>query len=597
MKFIAFFSFLFLFCCSAVFAQTEAALLKKADSLTAAGKYENAVTVYTQAIQLNPKSEKALRGRAWIYLRQEKNKLAEADYKRVLQLNPSCSNCLANMALLKSGAKEHAAAEKLGEQAIKADSNNNHAYVNYGRVLLNQQKNTEAILQFDRALAIKADDIDAYYYRSFANQRLGNDDAFLKDLNTMIKLDSTLADAWSMRGTYYANQQRWDETLRDFGRAFLLDSLNSRHAANIASVYLYKEDPATAYRYFTKAVELDKQNMEALYYRGVALYRMENMDASCEDFALLKSRLPAAPKDEAVVQLQKDVQEQLQEYCDPGFAGYYYQRGVAAYNLGQYDKAVDWYNKGLQKFPEHYMMTDFRGNALMMAGLNTAAEESYTKALLLKDRLPAEVLASRSFKNESADTREQFAASTIAFTHIGRAEARLNAGKYKAALEDADEALRKVADETPNREYLYNIRGIIYLSMNDYNNALSSFNKAIQLNAAFSPAYLNRALVKMNLAFRSKTIFRSIGVSNRNISTSFDLPVLKKETLNRDNLEAALSDCNKAIQLDEKNALAWYNRAVIKILLNEGDYCYDLLKAELLGAPAAAALITENKCR
>jgi Tfp pilus assembly protein PilF len=133
--------------------------------------------------------------------------------------------------------------------------------------------------------------------------------------------------------------------------------------------------------------------------------------------------------------------------------------------------------------------------------------------------------------------------------------------------------------------------------MNDNGNALSNFNKAIQISPDFSGAYVNRAMVKINLAFKTKIVAGSFSIQNRNINARFDIPVLRKETMNKDNLEAALSDCNKAIQVDSKNANAWQVRAAIKLLLGEGDYCYDLLKAEQLGSSQATQMIAENKCR
>ena len=48
--------------------------------------------------------------------------------------------------------------------------------------------------------------------------------------------------------------------------------------------------------------------------------------------------------------------------------------------------------------------------------------------------------------------------------------------------------------------------------------------------------------------------------------------------------KGALIDYNKAIQLDPKNALAYYNRGLAKLLLGQKDSgCLDLSKAGVLG--------------
>jgi hypothetical protein len=61
------------------------------------------------------------------------------------------------------------------------------------------------------------------------------------------------------------------------------------------------------------------------------------------------------------------------------------------------------------------------------------------------------------------------------------------------------------------------------------------------------------------------------------------------------NIISALSDCNKAIEIEPKSDFGYYTRGQIKKMLNQGDYCLDLLKAKELGYPLEEELI--NGCR
>jgi tetratricopeptide (TPR) repeat protein len=578
-------------------AQADTLLVHKGDSLEQIKKYDEAIVFYTKAIKLNPKNEKAYRGRGYIYRTQNKMKLAEPDFLTALKLNPGCIKCLINLSFIKIALADTAAAAKYLEQAVATDNKSSIAYSYRGRLRFDQNKNTEAMNDFNKAIQLDSTNADAFYFRALLYIQLEDYESGAKDLSATIRLAPEFSNAWYQRGIYYANKQQWDQALNDFTKAAAIDSLNSNYYNYIANVYLYKNEPVEAIKYYSKAIALDKNNYEAIFYRATATYRMENMDASCADLALMKSRLPAKIKDEQLQILKDDMESQLADYCDTSFAGYYYQRGVAAYNLGQFLKAIEWYDKGLKKFPAHFMMTDFKGNAFLSLNRNAEAEEWYTKALVLKGNALREIMQSPNYKNADAATQKMFTQSVEASTYSSRAEARAGLGNAKAALDDANSAIGLMPQGMPEAEYLFNTRGIIYLNQNDNSNALSDFNKALQINPDFSGGYVNRAMVKINLAYKTKYIVRSFSLQNRNINARFDLPALKKETVNKDNLEAALSDCNKAIQADANNANAWYTRAVVKLLLGEGDYCYDLFKAEKLGSEQAVRMIGENKCR
>jgi tetratricopeptide (TPR) repeat protein len=583
--------------CSSLQAQADTVLVKKGDSLAIAKKTEEAIALYTRAIKINPKNEKAYRGRGRSYMDQNKYKPAESDYKIALQLNPKCSNCLANMGLIKFSLYDTIAALKYADEAIKIDDKNSYGYEVRGRINFYKDKNSEALIDFNRAIYLDSLNAQAFYFRALVLIKMEEFEKGVNDLSVTTRLAPAFAHAWYQRGIYYANNQQWNEALRDFSQAAALDSNNSNYQTYIANVYLNIADPATAYTYYSKAVKLNDKNFEAHYYKSVAAYRMEEMDNSCVCLRAMQSKLPAKIEDDGLIELQSAMNEQLKEYCDTNFSAFYYQRGIAAYNKGEYAGAIEWYNEGLRKFPGHFMMTSFRGNANLARREYKEAENDYTGTLGLTDHLDTELKEASSYKDEVASTQKTLREAMIAFVYSNRAEVRFNMNNPKGAEADIETALKMMPADTPEKEYFYNIRGILYLSENDNSNALNYFNKAIQANPGFVSAYINRALVKINLAYKIRVISTGFFIQNKNINTRFDLPLLKKTTVNRDNLGAALADCNKAIQIDGKNSYAYQIRAYIKLLLGESDYCYDLLKAEQLGSTEATALINEQKCR
>ena len=122
-----------------------------------------------------------------------------------------------------------------------------------------------------------------------------------------------------------------------------------------------------------------------------------------------------------------------------------------------------------------------------------------------------------------------------------------NQGKYQAAIKLYNEAL----SINPNYAQAYNNRGVAYKYLKHYNEAISDFNKSIELkNPALHFVYNNRGIAY------------------------FDLQ----------NYEQAISDYNRAIEINPKYAEAYYNRGLLYQILDETEKANaDFAKAKQLG--------------
>jgi tetratricopeptide (TPR) repeat protein len=127
----------------------------------------------------------------------------------------------------------------------------------------------------------------------------------------------------------------------------------------------------------------------------------------------------------------------------------------------------------------------------------------------------------------------------------------LNECDYKFAIN----ALTKAIEAEADNSYLYDLRGIAYGSIQEYDKSIADFSKAIELNTPLSPAYNNRALSYWAI----------------------------------DKLEEALIDINKAIELSQDNdespkAVYYSNRGLIQYALcNFNDAVLDCSTAILYG--------------
>jgi len=117
----------------------------------------------------------------------------------------------------------------------------------------------------------------------------------------------------------------------------------------------------------------------------------------------------------------------------PDYVEAYNNRGLAYFNLGQYQRAIKDYNKALRLKPDFTKAYYNRGSAYRHLGKHQRAIEDYDNALRLKP--------------------------DFADAYYNRGAAYDDFGQYQRAIEDYNEALRL----KPDYVEAYNNRGVTYL--------------------------------------------------------------------------------------------------------------------------------------
>lgn len=115
----------------------------------------------------------------------------------------------------------------------------------------------------------------------------------------------------------------------------------------------------------------------------------------------------------------------------------------------------------------------------------------------------------------------------------------------------------------PNTQLAHNNRGIVHLGLNDYRQAIISFDKAIKLDPKYPEPYLNRSIAYFKLGNYQQAI--------KNLDIAIELnPRFAEAYYNRglvfselENYEQARIAFNKAIELNPGYVGAYYNRGII----------------------------------
>ena len=254
---------------------------------------------------------------------------------------------------------------------------------------------------------------------------------------------------------------------------------------------------------------------------------------------------------------------------DPYYMEAFHSRASAKEGLGDIKGALTDYNIYVDKKPGQADALFSRGVLRYKLEQFLLAREDFTKLLTLP---PGETNKVFFRQDAGAGTDKIFtmqgANHAEIFSYMGLIESRLK--NYKMAMVYMDSALRLDPDEA---HYHIN-RGIIREHMKDTAGAIADYQRALVIDPASGQAIHNIAVIK-----------RSRGQQNES-EKLLDEAILQSPTLpypyaarafyrlNHKDLDGALKDYDKAIELNKTDEESWLYRGMVKEKLkdNEGAF-------------------------
>jgi tetratricopeptide (TPR) repeat protein len=181
----------------------------------------------------------------------------------------------------------------------------------------------------------------------------------------------------------------------------------------------------------------------------------------------------------------------------------YYNRGVAYERMGQYDKAIEDYNRAITLNPNYVEAYCNRGGTYEKMDQYDKAIEDYNRAITLNPNY-IETYYNRGVTYEKMDQYDKAIedynrAITLNPNYIeayyNRGVAYEKMGQYNKAIENYS----IVINLNPNDFEAYNNRGVTYSKSGRYEEALIDLTEAIGLSPNSSELYFNRGNIYMSL--------------------------------------------------------------------------------------------------
>jgi tetratricopeptide (TPR) repeat protein len=243
--------------------------------LQALGRFDEAVSSYDHAVELNPDLAETLNNRGNAL--QELNRWDEAivSYEQAIKLNPNFAQAHNNCGLALQALKHLDQAVARFERAIELMPDYAEAHNNCGLALQELTRLEDAVEHFDRAIEYKPNYAEAFNNRGVVFHELKRIEDALASYDRAIALNPEYADAYSNRGLALHELRRVEEAVASFDRDIQLkpDYAEAYSSRGISLQELKRLDDAMAS--YDKAIALKPDYAEAHNNRGNALQELK----------------------------------------------------------------------------------------------------------------------------------------------------------------------------------------------------------------------------------------------------------------------------------------------------------------------------------
>jgi tetratricopeptide (TPR) repeat protein len=338
------------------------------------------------------------------------------------------------------------------DRAIEINANDRWTWVQRGDLLNKLKRYDEALASYEEALAFydRKIEIDGNYKWNWLargdllKNKLKRYDEALISYDRALELDANYDWAWANRGNVLYNLKRYDEALVSYDRALELDANYQWAWANRGGVLNNLERYEEALVSYDRAIELDANDQWAWANRGNVLYNLKRYD-------------------EALVSFDRAIE------LDANDQWAWANRGYVLDNLKRYDEALVSFDRAIELDANYQWAWAQRGHVLNKLKRYDEALVSFDRAIELNPN--------------------------YLWAWYQRAHVHYNLKHYEEALVSLDRAIEldaNASDAWAARGYVLNILQRYEESLASYKEALIYSDKEIELNANDSWAWAKK---------------------------------------------------------------------------------------------------------
>lgn len=538
---------------------------------------------YTAAYQLRGASRQ----------NQDKFEEAASDYQRSLEFFPEDRLTLVNMGIVNIELKQYDIAEKFFDVLLRRFPDYTPGYLARSQMYIEMEDTVKA----------------------------------MGDLNMAIEKDPYTAQTFSARGLLHFQRKDYNESLADLDEAIRLDPYFEGNYINRGLVKYYLNDLRGAMADYDRVIEMDENNLIARFNRGLLRAQVADNNRAIRDFDKVIELDPGniiAYLNRAMLQNEigdkvaalGDLNVVLEEHPD-FFTGYYMRsqlkrelndlrgaeqdymlaraeeskaRRVATENPEPFKQARETSNSKDTRDQTDSDIEKF--NLLVVADKGESQKTKYqrqSRGRVQNVNTPIEpepLFVLTYYERDLEVRRPVYYSETMDLANkalglswllkVTNKEAPLNELQAQTHFRSIDSYSAKIDMETASAS-LYFGRGMDFMLVQDYENALKDMSRAIELDPNLQVALFARAVIRTkqieydHIQTDPVMMDRNVGIDlptpGSSIAGKPRLPEISTKSIE---YEEILREYEKIIALNPNFMYAYYNRAEIYIL--EKDY-------------------------
>jgi len=517
----------------------------------------------------NPFMPMAYYARAFIACNQKQWEMAESDIKKALEYSPDNVTYRINLINIFEATERLDSAIVVLDRMIRQSPRWTELRLEKMSLMLQMGDTVGAMAVADEAVEAEPRNAAAYGARAMMRLVVGDEDNALEDCNAAIRYGTDNAGVYINRGIINYNKKRFREAMADYDMAVNMNGTLVAALFNRALLRCELGDYNNALDDLDKIIKENPDLDEAIYQRASVNALLGNINQAIKDYSVIIERHPRfVPAYYARAELYDKMRNAKKAYLDREKA----YKLMEDHKNGR-DKDDDKVKTGVQVAKDESIIESVSG--LFVSSQKESATESSVRGLVQNQKIdltnePNFIVSYYRRDNSELISENYNPIELQEFTkrHFNGKElylvtkevplSRSISDYYFAELEGLS---RRIASQ-PYVGVLYLVRAMDYAMLQDFDNAMDDFTKAIVYGVDEGMVYFMRAMV------RYKSWESAMGVEEGKMREK----MLVKEW------EMVLRDMEKAAEMMPGAGFVWYNKG--NMLVMKGDYngavgCYD----------------------